>query len=577
MCGIAGFVLAGGAPPDARVAHTMTRMLAHRGPDGQGVHTEPGVALGHRRLSILDLSDNASQPMRDEAGRTLVFNGELYNFAAVREVLRSLGHSFRSTGDTEVLLRALGQWGPEALERFHGMLALAHWERDARTLLLARDRFGKKPLYYAPFGPEGREGLAFASELRALLAHPRVWAEREVDTAALAQYLLHEYIPAPRSALRNVRKLLPGEQLLWRDGEGLRTSRFYNLRWHRDTRGSEKELCAQFLDVVTEATRDRLVADVPVGVFLSGGLDSSLLAACAVRAHPRVKTFSIAFDDPTFDESEHARAVARHLGTQHTEERISEGDLLSLVPSTLDWIDEPFADGSLVPTSLLARITRPHVTVVLGGDGGDELLAGYPTFWVDRALRAVPALPQGLTRLLLRAARRVPPEDGSMSLAFRLQQFAQGLGASGAERHARWLAPMPPEDALGLLGPLLRREPFPEQNLWEPTRAAVADTRNPFDAATAFYLRMYLAEGVLTKVDRATMRYSLEARAPLLDTRVVQWCLGLDPALRLKGRTTKYLMRRALRGLLPASILERPKKGFGAPLGRWLRGPLSGL
>lgn len=574
MCGIAGVVLRGGAPVDEALVRAMTSRLEHRGPDADGIHLAPGVGLGHRRLSILDLSDAAAQPMLGHDGASaLTFNGEIYNFAELRAKLAASGERFHSSGDTEVLLRALERWDKNALERVHGMFAFGHWDASARRLLLARDRFGKKPLYYAPFGEGGIEGLAFASELRALLAHPRVRAERALDPVALAQYLMHDCVPAPRSILANVRKLLPGECLTWRDGMGYSLESYYAPRHGRWTRGEPEELAQEFLRLVERATADRLVADVPVGVFLSGGLDSSLVAACAARAHPRVKTFAIAFDEPSFDESAHARAVAQHLGTEHVEQRLSVSAMLDLVPSTLDWIDEPFADASLLPTTLLARVARREVKVALGGDGGDELLAGYPTFVADHVLSWMPAWPEPAARAARWAAGRLPPSDANFSLGFKLRHFAQGLDAQGARRHARWLASLTPEEACTLARPALGA--LSTDLVYEAVDRAARDAPSNFDAATAFYLRVYLGEGVLTKVDRATMRVSLEARAPLLDTRVVEFCLGLDPSLRLRGTTTKWLMRKALAPLVPRAIVDRPKKGFGAPIGAWLRGPLA--
>ncbi len=575
MCGIAGQVARDGAGVDEGILRAMIATLAHRGPDGEGVWLAPGVGLAHRRLSILDLSESAAQPMiSPRTGAALAFNGEIYNFSHVRDQLAGHGEAFESSGDTEVLLHALDRWSEDALPRVHGMFAFAYWHPAKRELLLARDRFGKKPVYYAPFGDKGIDGLVFASELRALLAHPRVRADREIDPVALAQYLAHEFVPAPRSILSNVRKLMPGEILRWRDGRGLSVVPFYTPRYHRDTRGREGSLVKRFTSLVEDATRDRLVADVPVGIFLSGGLDSSFIAACATKVHSRVKTFAIGFDDPSFDESAHARVVANHLGTVHVEERLSASAMLDILPSSLDWLDEPFADSSFVPMSLLARVARKHVTVALGGDGGDEILAGYPTFQVDRALRWMPAWPEGLASAVRTVASVTPPSEKNFSFGFKLQQFAQGLDDTGARRHARWLAPMLPEAIAGIL---TERYAHGASQVFDAVDAAARDTRDGFDAATAFYLRVYLGEGVLTKVDRATMRASLEARAPLLDTRVVEFCLGLDPQMRIRGGVTKYLMRKAIAPLVPASIVARPKKGFGAPVGAWLRGPLRAL
>ncbi len=573
MCGIAGIAHAAAAPIDVEALHAMTDRLEHRGPDGRGVFVEPGIGFGHRRLSILDLSDAAAQPMRTANGRhVLTFNGQIYNFRALRDALERDGESFTSTGDTQVLLFALRRWGADALTRVQGMFAFAYWDAAARTILLARDRFGKKPLYFAPFGPDGREGFAFASELRSLLAHPRVRRDRAIDPAALGQYLLHEYVPAPRSILANVRKVLPGQYIEWRDGGPIRTGSYYAPRFGNRVRAPVKELADELTRRVSLATTDRLVADVPVGVFLSGGLDSSFVAACAVQSHPRVQTFSVGFEDPSFDESVHARAVARHLGTTHIEERLSATAMLDLVPSTLDWIDEPHADSSLLPTTLVAQLARRHVKVALGGDGGDETLAGYPTFIADKFGKLVPALRPSSEHAVQALAALAPVGEGNFSFGFKARQFAKGLGYIGARRHAAWLAALGPEDIDRVCTDAVRREA--SDHAFDAVDVASADTASRFDAATAFYLRCYLGEGVLTKVDRATMRVSLEARAPLLDTRVVEFCLSLDPSMRLRGTTTKWLMRQALAPLVPASILDRPKKGFGAPVGAWLRGPL---
>lgn len=575
MCGIAGLATPDDAPPDRALVRAMSDRLAHRGPDGHGVHALPGCAFGHRRLSIVDLSPLGAQPMRSDGDAAmLTFNGEIYDFAALRGELEAMGYAFRSRSDTEVLLHALDAWGERALDRVHGMFAFGYWRAGDRSLLLARDRFGKKPLYYAPLGDaRGSGGVAFASELSALLAHPEVHARREVDPAAVAQYLAHEFVPQPRSILAQVRKLGPGELLRWDASRGVSVDRWWAPRTGVRLRGDERELTGELSRRVERAVARRLVADVPVGVFLSGGIDSSFVAACAAATHPRVKTFAIGFDDPSFDERSHAELVARHLGTDHVTEVLSERALIDLVAPTLDAMDEPHADSSILPTTLLARLARRDVTVALGGDGGDETLAGYPTFLADKVLSRLPTSATA-GRLLGALGRLMPATDANFSTAFKLQQMSQGMRARGAERHARWLAPIDPDRLSSLLGPALRDG---AAHTLDAARAAGVGAATDFDAATAFYLQVYLAEGVLQKVDRATMRVSLEARAPLLDTEVVTFCLALPEHLRLRGTTTKYLLRKALGERVPRSILERPKKGFGAPVGRWLRGPLREL
>ncbi len=577
MCGIVGIVRGGGAPADRDAVLRMTASLEHRGPDASGSFFADGVGFGHRRLSIVDLSPASAQPMVGPRGTALTFNGEIYNWKPLRSVLATKGRKVQSTGDTEVLLAALDTWGERALDRIEGMFAFGYWDPAQRSLLLARDRFGEKPLYYAPLGEKGRDGVVFASEMRALFAHPYVQADRTIDAVAVTQFLLHDFVPAPRSILERVKKLPAGHVLRWIDGKGLETEPYFVPRSRRRpfTRREIPGLVGELVRRTEDATRDRLVADVPVGIFLSGGLDSSFLAACAARVHPRVKTFTIAFDDPSFDESAHARLVARHLGTDHVEHRLSREMMLDLVPSTLDWIDEPFADASLLPMTLLARAARQEVTVALGGDGGDELLAGYPTFVVDQVLGRLPAWPAWLARLARRVATVVPADTGYFSTSFKARQFTQGLDASGARRHASWLATVLPRDLGSVAGPRLRAAG--DVGAFDPVDACAASARTPFDAATAFYLKIYLGEGVLTKVDRATMRASLESRAPLLDSGVVEFCLSLPPQVCVHGPTTKWLMRRAVDSLLPRSIVRRPKRGFGAPVGAWLRGPLRPL
>jgi asparagine synthase (glutamine-hydrolysing) len=572
MCGITGLALPRGERPDEATLRAMTDTLAHRGPDGDGIYLTEGCGLGHRRLAIVDLSPAGAQPMLTREGdAAIAFNGEIYDFDAARRALEAEGETFRSRSDTEVLLLALRRWGPAALGRLHGMLAIGYWDVRDRSLLLARDRFGKKPLYYAPLGgPDAPDGVVFASELRAVLQHPRVRAERAIDPAAVAQYLVHEAVPAPRSILANVRKLPAGSFARWTERDGLRVERWYAPKYGVRLTGDHRELADELRRRVSRAVARRLVADVPVGVFLSGGLDSSFLTACAVETHPRVKTFSIGFEDPSFDESEHARVVAQHLGTDHHTELLSPTALVDLVVPTLDQMDEPHSDSSILPTTLLARLARQHVTVALGGDGGDETLAGYPTFVADEALRFVPESASAAW-LAGRMARLAPASDANFSLGFKLRQVSQGLASRGAERHARWLAAIDPDALGGLLGPTL--QPGLTRAL-DAAHACAVETRSDFDAATAFYLSVYLGEGVLQKVDRATMRVSLEARAPLLDTEVVEFCLALAPEHRIRRGVTKRIMRTALAGMVPASIIERPKKGFGAPVGQWLRGPL---
>ena len=581
MCGISGF-LAGGALPAGhhRALDAMTDSLAHRGPDDRGIWVDPeaDVGLGHRRLSIIDLSPEGHQPMHSSSQRyVIVFNGEIYNYRQLAAELLRLGAAFRGHSDTEVMLSAIEQWGIEgALCRANGMFAIAIWDRTDRRLHLARDRVGKKPLYYGWAGTT----LLFGSELKALIAFPEF--NPQVDQGALALFLRHDYVPAPWSILQGVFKLLPGTVLSLERRDAARGANYHSPR--RDARhywdplevlgnavrtpvATGPEAAAAELDeLLRDAVALRMHADVPLGAFLSGGTDSStvvaLMQAQAVRP---VRTFSIGFPDPRHDEAGQARAVARHLGTDHTELYVSGEDALALVPDLPRMFDEPFADSSQIPTALVARLARGHVTVALSGDGGDELFCGYGRYmralkvwqWHQRA-------PRGLRRALASSLGRHAYSEARDS---RLAQLAGELGAESEaaiylNRVSRWRFP----------GNVVRNSrepatPFTDESL----RLSAADS-----AHALMYLDFvtYLPDDILAKVDRTTMAVGLEARAPLLDYRVVEFAFRLPLAMKLRGREQKWLLKQVLRRYIPVELVERPKRGFGAPVDGWLRGPL---
>lgn len=566
----------------------MAGALAARGPDGEGFHVSVGVGLGHRRLAIIDVA-GGQQPLYSEDGAVaLIVNGEIYNFEALRAELQERGHQFKTRSDSEVIVHGYEVWGAGVIDRLEGMFALALWDGRARSLLLARDRMGEKPLFWAPT-PRG--GLAFASELRALRHAPGV--NVAVEPASLARYLVYEYVPAPATMWTGVFKLEPGTRLTWTAGAAARVDRYWALPLPVSA-DAGRERSAEWAgnelrETLRASVRQRLVSDVPLGVFLSGGVDSSAIAALAAEARGGdIDTFSVGFDVPGFDESEHARTVARFIGSRHHEERLSPAALMELIPRLGTLLDEPIGDGSIVPTHLLARFARRHVTVALGGDGGDELFAGYPTFqaerlatllW-DRAPRVVGQAATGLGRL---TASMLPSSTGYMSPAFKLRQFLRGApaGEGGApspeRRHQAWLGSFEPGQALDALAPGVRQRAG--QNLYDVVDARMAEcpARDPRDRVMWFYARGYLGDGVLTKVDRATMAVGLEARAPLLDTRVIELACRVHPSLRLRGLTTKYLLKRAVRGLIPDAIIDRKKQGFAMPIGNWFRGPLRPL
>lgn len=591
MCGISGIVVPPGARVPKAVLRAMNDTLRRRGPDDEGYFVDEagGCGLGHRRLSIIDLA-GGHQPLGSADGRTqVVVNGEIYNFVTLRTELEGLGYHFATRSDCEVVVHGWDAWGEDLFRRLQGMFALAIWDGRARRLVLARDRMGKKPLYYAFVGP-GRGTLIFGSELKALLAHPEL--ERRVSPSALAEYLTYECLPEASTIYEGVAKLLPAHALVFeRDSGRARHLEFW--RWsfeaspaRADVAGkSEAQLARHLQALIREATKDRLVSDVPLGVFLSGGIDSSTVAAAMADSVPaaQIKTFSITFEDPSFDESTHARRVAKHLGTDHHEERLSPEAMIDILPEVADFMCEPLGDASLIPTYLLSRFTRRTVTVALGGDGGDELFLGYPTFQADRVARGLdrylpPALERRLGRAALAAARLLPVSRKNFSFDFKVKRFAAGLGYDFDLRHQAWMGSFLPEEleailASGTREAALRREPYAVVSAFRDA----TDARDPLDRAVYQYARLYLTGDVLVKVDRASMANGLEVRAPLLDTRIVELAAAIPGELRLKGMTTKYLLKQAARSWLPDEIIDRPKKGFGVPIGEWLRGPLKAL
>jgi asparagine synthase (glutamine-hydrolysing) len=569
MCGICGDVDLGGAP-DAEGVRRAARALAHRGPDAEGFYAEGPAALGHRRLSILDL-ESGDQPMvRD--GVAIAFNGEAYDFAALRDELRAKGHPFTTRSDTEVVLRAYLEWGEEFPEHVQGMFALALWDSRLRKLVLARDRLGKKPLYYFAKGAR----VIFGSELKALVAHGAM--PRELDPEALVQYLACEYVPAPGSILRGVRKL-PAGHVAVLDERGLRLRRYWDLPAPSERTVPVDEAARELLSLLDAAVAKRLVADVPVGVFLSGGVDSTSIAALAVRHKQPLQTFSIGFTEESFDESPWAALASRRLGTEHVSEKFSGQDCMDLLPAAAAQLDEPFADPSFLPTLLLSRFTRRHVKVALAGDGGDELFAGYDPFLAHRPAAAFARVPRPLRSLLQGLVHALPTSSRNMSLDFRLKQFLRGVDAPPSLRHASWLASFLPREMASLLQPGLR----PTATVEVAFRAVLEDAARSgarpgsVDEALRFYLTRYLADDILVKADRASMAASLELRAPYLDTAVVEFAARLPWQLKMSLTRTKLILKRALRGVVPEEILRRPKKGFGIPVAAWIRGPLRPL
>jgi asparagine synthase (glutamine-hydrolysing) len=570
MCGIAGFVNVGGRPADPDVLARMTATLNHRGPDGSGAYLDGAAALGHRRLSIIDV-DGGSQPMANEDGTVWVtFNGEIYNDPALRKHLLAAGHTFRNHSDTEALVHLYEEHGDSFPRHLNGMFALAIWDGRRRRLILSRDRMGQKPLFYAEL-PGG--GLAFGSESKAVLAHPEVG--RRLDPASLARYLFYEYVPAPNSIWQGMRKLPPGHTLVWEDGK-VAVTPYWTSPEPSETGETFEEASSRFWGEFASAVGRHRRSDVPLGVFLSGGVDSSSVAAALTEFEPAssIRTFSIGFDDPSFDESGHARAVAKHLGTDHHERTFSADDVMRLLPEAAGWLDEPFGDASILPTHLLSRFAREEVTVALGGDGADELLAGYPTFQAERASRLYRRLPRAARSMAEAAVGRLPVDHRNMSLDFKLKQFLRGAGEPSGLAHQRWLGSYSGPEIRSILAD---PDAFSVEREHLDRAERLVNGHDALTGSLRLYQDTYLPDDILAKVDRASMACSLEVRAPFLDADLVDSIQQMPAVFKYHRGQTKRLLKASARGRLPSAILDRPKKGFGIPVARWLRGPLAPL
>ena len=589
MCGIAGMVdwRAATASETLRsVSEAMTETLRHRGPDAVQVwvEAEGGVALGQRRLAIIDLSPGAAQPMHSADRRYVItFNGEIYNYREIRQALAAAGRTMRSDSDTEVLLEACAEWGVEAaLERAIGMFAFALWDRDSRTLVLARDRLGIKPLYYAATSRH----VLFASQLKAFRGVP-FW-KPTIDQDAIVGYLRHAYIAQPYTIYREAQKLAPGHVLTLREGRSPVPKCFWNLRdiaaaglKRNDPEPDANEAIERLDALLRDSVKLRMIADVPLGAFLSGGIDSSTVVALmqAQSARP-VKTFSIGFHEAGYDEAKCAKQVAAHLGTDHTEFYVEPRHALEVIPHLPEWFDEPFADSSQIPTYLVSELTRKHVTVALSGDGGDELFGGYNRYlWAQRLARAGRVLPRPLLGASAATLRALTPPSWNRLFAVVPAPWRPML--AGDKLHK--LAPLldnPAPDAIYrlLVSQWQRPEEIaaagrePSGPLWDTT---VAEDFPDLTTRMQFLDMVgYLPEDILTKVDRASMAVGLEGRVPLLDHRVVAYSWSLPPNFKLRGRRGKWLLRRVLDRYVPATLIDRPKMGFGVPIDSWLRGPL---
>jgi len=572
MCGIAGYV----GQTDQEVLEAMVRALTHRGPDDHGVWVAPGVGLGMRRLSIIDLAGGRQPMMNEDGALHVVFNGEIYNFRELRADLEKRGHRLRTQSDTEVLLHLYEEMGPDLVQRLRGMFAFALWDAPQKRLLLARDRLGKKPLYY--WHHAGL--LLFASEIKALLCHPAV--SRAVDWDAFRYYLAFGYTPADRSAFAGIAKLPPAHIAILRDGV-LTLQRYWSLPPGASLappQGGVPEVAARVRHELCEAVRLRLESDVPLGVFLSGGIDSSAVVACMREVtSQRIATYSIGFGRaaPSFDELPYARMVARRFDTDHHEE-ILEPKVADLLPAVVHHFDEPFADSSAIPTFVVAQATARHVKVALSGIGGDEAFAGYPRYLGLRLSERYARLPRWLRSIADGLAPRLVTEsDASRNWGDWVRRFLQGSGRSLPDRYTGWTRFFSDADLADLATPALQAH---WQTDTEAThRAAFAEHGHgdPVDGAFRIDLSTYLPDDLLVMADRMSMAHSLELRAPFCDHRVIEESLRIPPAVKIPGLRLKGLLKAAFADVLPPPVLSHRKQGFMIPLGRWLRTDLRDL
>jgi asparagine synthase (glutamine-hydrolysing) len=576
MCGIAGWINLEnncGANHSEAVLHAMCERMKHRGPDSEGLWLENQVALGMRRLSIIDLATGEQPVFSEDKSVVVVMNGELYNFREVRVDLEKRGHRFETNTDTEILPHLYEEYGEAMLEHINGMFAFALWDKRREKLLIARDRFGEKPLYYGVF--DGK--LIFASELKVLLENPSV--KPEINTDALRQFLSFDYVPAPASIYKGIYKL-PAAHLLTVEKGKVKTRRYWNLTWYKNGSTPVIEKAAEDLrELLADAVRMRLVSDVPLGILLSGGVDSSTVAAFATRfSTEKVKTFSIGFEEDSFDESKYARQVAKHLDTEHYEDRLSVEKAADLISEIGTWLDEPMSDGSLLPTFLLSRFVRKYVTVALGGDGGDEIFAGYPMYFGHKVANLYGKIPRLLRNGLIEpVVNNLPVSTKNLSFDYKAKRFVRASKYDTVTRHHSWFGSFSIDEQQKLLSKDVLAATSNDIYKGAKDLLEICDATNEIEQMQFLDINFYMAEDILTKVDRASMAVSLEVRAPFLDPRIAQFAASLPLEYKLKGNKGKYILKKAVEPLLPKTILQRPKKGFGIPIAEWLKHRLNPL
>lgn len=572
MCGICGlFRPTGLRSEDSDKVVQMTQTLIHRGPDEDGFYQDEFISLGMRRLKIIDLVTGRQPISNEDRSIWTIYNGEIFNFLELRAELEKRGHLFKTKSDTEVIVHLYEEEGIDFVHRLNGMFAIALWDKKNKRLCLYRDRLGIKPLHYSLFP----DGLIFASEIKALL---KAGVDREIDFEALSQFFSFEFIPAPRTIFKKIYKLLPGHRLIW-EGDQLRIEKYWDVIFHPDNPPRTiKEYSEEILIRLREAVRKRLISDVPLGVFLSGGLDSSTVTALMkeVETSP-IKTFSLGFHEKSFNELHYARLVAKYLRTDHQEFIVEPALVKELVPKLMNYLDEPLADASVIPTYLISYLARQKVTVALAGDGGDELFAGYDTYKAYRLATYYRKLPPFFNRPIRRLINLLPASKKRLSFEFKAKKFLLGIEYPPEIANYIWWGAYPPQEKARLFSPQLQEiiqgDPY-EPIAWHLRNCQAKD---PLDRIFYLDLKLYLQDDLLVKVDRMSMANSLEIRVPFLDYTFVEFAARIPNRLKLRGFETKYILKKAMAGRLPEEIFRRPKIGFDLPLGSWLRQDLKGF
>jgi asparagine synthase (glutamine-hydrolysing) len=583
MCGFVGWVNHDiKKPVDPSILKSMNKCLAHRGPDDEGYFIKDNVGIAHRRLSIIDTSSEGRQPIFNEDGTVLVAtNGEIYNYLILRQELIGFGHIFSTRTDSEVIVHAYEEWGIDFLNRLDGMFSLVLFDIRNDTLILAKDPFGKKPLYYSHQNGQ----FLFSSELKAFSRNP--YFRKSLDLGSLARYLAYEYVPTPHTILENCRKLRAASYILINTNELSvvpEPETYWKIKYAPKLKISESEAVDEFIRLLRQSVKKRLMSDVPLGLFLSGGIDSSSILALMSESvsSEKIKTFNIGFSEKSFDESSYSRSVSRHFGTDHYEEIIKPETMPDIFPTIIGKLDEPFADASIIPTYTLCKFAKKHVTVAIGGDGGDELLAGYDPFVALKFAFLIEYMPDVFIKCIRKVTEWFPLSDNNMGLHFRLKHFLKGF-TQGNKNHLElrnnmWLGAFTPDAIRSLL---ISNYKFCPDNPFIYSETLFHKNKNradrPIDRMIDNYIHLYLHDDILVKVDRASMLNSLEVRSPFLDKNLAEFVTCLPVEMKMKGLKRKFLLKEAIRDKLPNEILKRPKKGFGLPLTKWFKGPLKSL